>query len=47
MQECPCVACLHLKILGTWAAFSLDICHHFPHRVLAIVPLRGGMQIFS
>ena len=47
MQECPCVACLHLKIFGTWAAFSLDICHLFPHRVLAIIPLRGGMQIFS
>ena len=28
MQECPCVACFHL--FGTWAAFSLDICHLFP-----------------
>ena len=31
------------NILGARAVFNMDACHLFPHYVLAVIPLIGGV----
>ena len=49
MWECPCVTCIGLIcflgffFFGVRAVFGMDDCRLFPHCMLAVMPLIGGL----
>ena len=43
MWECPRVSCMGLIFFGVRVVFSRDVCHVFPHSMLAIIPFIGGV----
>lgn len=45
MWEHPCVAWCGFNIFGARDVFRMDACHLFPHCMLAIIPLLGGVQM--
>ena len=42
-MEPLCVTCMGLIFFGARGVFSIDVCHLFPHCIMAVIPFIGGV----